>query len=61
MTTPLKRPPQTGAEQLVVNLHWSTACVHLIVNGGQNLPHFLTVSEDAKAIIPHDTWLSSVA
>ena len=30
-------------EQLVVNLHWSTANVGLIVDGGQNLSHFLIV------------------
>ena len=34
----LKTPPWTGAEQLVVNLYWSTANVNLIVDGGQ-IPH----------------------
>ena len=47
----LKKPPGTGVEQLVVNLHWSTANVNLIVDGGQNLSHSLIVSKDAKAII----------
>ena len=41
-------------EQLVVNLHWNTANVNLIVDGGQNLSHSLIVSKDAKAIIPGD-------
>ena len=41
----LKRPPRTlGVEQLVVNLHWSTANANLIVDGRQDLPHSLIVS-----------------
>ena len=54
----LKRPPQIGVEQLVVNLHWSTANVNLIVDGGQNILHSLIASDDDKAIIPGDTWLA---
>ena len=50
----LKKPPGTGVEQLVVNLHWSAANVDLIVDGGQNLSHSLIVSKDTKAIIPGD-------
>jgi len=50
----LKKPPGTGVEQLVVNLHWSAANVDLIVDGGQHLSHSLIVSKDTKAIIPGD-------
>ena len=50
----LKRPPRTGVEQLVVNLHWTTANVNLIVDGGQKFTYSLIVSKDAKVIIPWD-------
>ena len=50
----LRRPPQTGVEQLVVNLHWSTANVNLIVDESQSSSHSLVVSKDAKATIPAD-------
>ena len=39
---------KTGVEQLVVNLHWSTANVNLIVDGGQNLSHPLIVPKMPK-------------
>ena len=48
----LKKPPHTGVEQLVVNLHWTTANVNLYVNSCMDLPHCMAISKDAKAIIP---------
>ena len=42
----------TGVKQLVVNLHWSTANVNLIVDGSHCLSYCLIVSKYAKAIIP---------
>lgn len=50
----LRKLPRTGVEQLVVNLHWSTANVNLIVDGSDNVSHSLVVSKDAKAIIRAD-------
>ena len=50
----LKKPPRTGVQQLVVNLHWSTANVNLILDHSQDLPQCLPISKDAKAIIPTD-------
>ena len=50
----LKKPPRTGVQHLVVNLHWSTANVNLLVDSCHNMPHCLVVSKDAKAIIPTD-------
>ena len=49
----LRRPPRTGVEQLVKNLHWSTANVNHIVEASQQ-PSSLAISKDAKAIIPAD-------
>ena len=51
---PLKRPPRIGVPQLVINLHWSTANVNLLVDS--TLPHSNSVvmSKDAKAIILAD-------
>ena len=50
----LRRPPRTGVNQLVVNLHWTTANVNLIVDSSHNMEHCMVVSKDAKAIIPAD-------
>ena len=50
----LKKPPCTGVEQLVVNLHWSTANVNTIVDSCQDISHSLVVSKDAKSIVPTD-------
>lgn len=50
----LKRPPRTGVPQFVVNLHWSTANVNLIVDSHHGQSHSLVMSKDAKAIIPAD-------
>lgn len=50
----LGKPPRTGVEQLVINLHWSTANVNLIVDACQDLSQCIVVSKDAKAIIPSD-------
>ena len=50
----LKKPPRTGVEQLVVNLHWSTANVNLYVDSCHNLSHCLVISKDAKSVIPTD-------
>ena len=50
----LGKPPRTGVEQLVINLHWSTANVNLNVDAYQDLSHCIVVSKDAKAIIPGD-------
>lgn len=47
----LGKPPRSGVEQLVVNLHWSTVNVNLIVDG---LNQSVVVSKDAKAIISAD-------
>ena len=51
----LKKPPRTGVEQLVVNLHWSTANVNTIVDSCQNTSHSLVVSKDAKSIVLTDS------
>ena len=50
----LGKPPRTGVEQFVINLHWSTANVNLIVDACQDLSQCIVVSKDAKAIIPGD-------
>ena len=46
----LKKPPRIGVEQLVVNLHWTTANVNLIVDSCQELSHCSVISKDAKDI-----------
>ena len=48
----LKKPPRTGVQQFVVNLHWSTANVNLIIDSEHDKPNSLLLSKDAKAIIP---------
>ena len=48
----LQKPPRIGVEKLVINLHWSTANVNHIVDAGSRNKSALTISKDAKAIIP---------
>ncbi len=48
----LQKPPRTGVEELVVNLHWSTANVNYIVDTTEK--RGVVISKDAKAIIPGD-------
>ncbi len=48
----LKKPPRTGVEEFVVNLHWTTANVNRIVDKCQKTDHSMVISKDAKAIIP---------
>ena len=50
----LKKPPRTGVEKLVVNLHWSSTNVNIIVDGCHNLHWCAVISKDAKAIVPTD-------
>ena len=50
----LRKPPRTGVEQLVVNLHWTTANVNLIVDSCHGLSHCLVISKDAKSIVQTD-------
>ena len=47
----LARIPRIGVEKLVINLHWSTANVNLLVDSN---PRSLIISKDAKAIVPAD-------
>ena len=65
----LKKPPRTGVQEFVVNLHWSTANVNLLVDSKHDCSYSLVVSKDAKAIVPGDiapvqrpgpTWKSRV-
>jgi len=44
-------PPRTGVEKLVVNLHWSTANVNLIVDYAES-KNSVVISKDCKAIVP---------
>ena len=53
----LKKPPQTDVQQLMINLHWTTANVNLILDRSQDLPQCLLVSKDAKEIVPTDIVL----
>ena len=50
----LKKPPRTGLAQLVINLHWSTANVNLLINSAHNKPECVVISKDAKAIVSCD-------
>lgn len=48
-------PPRTGVSNLVINLHWSTANVNLIIDAGSNNKDSTeTISKDAKAIVCGD-------
>ena len=37
----LRKPPRTGVQQLVINLHWSTANVNLMLDSCQDLSQCL--------------------
>ena len=50
----MKKPPCTGVQQLVVNLHWLTANANTIVDCCQGTSCSLVVSKDAKSIVPTD-------
>ena len=50
----LKKPPRTGVQQLVINLHWSTANVNLLIDNAHDKPECVTISKDAKAIVSCD-------
>ena len=50
----LRKPPRTGVEHLVVNLHWTTANVNLLIDGAHGLPNAIVVSKDAKAVVPSE-------
>ncbi len=52
----LSLPPCTGAQKFVVDLHWSTANVNLIVDMANQDGDAVTIliSKDAKAVIPTD-------
>lgn len=62
----LHKPPRTGVQQLVVNLHWSTQNVNLTTDYARCFPtNFMVDSKDAKAKIqanvtpvqrPGKTW-----
>ena len=48
-------PPRTGVPYLVINLHWSTANVNLIIDAAStNKDCTVTISKDAKAIVCGD-------
>ena len=51
----LHKPPRTGVQQLVVNLHWSTHNVNLIMDTAHlNSDNVLINSKDAKAKVNAD-------
>ena len=50
----LRKPPRTGVKELVVNLHWSTANVNLIINKSDKNTQSQVISKDAKAIVVAD-------
>ena len=50
----LKLPPRTGVQQLVINLHWTTANVNSLVDKCLQSPSATAISKDAKAVIPAD-------
>lgn len=54
----LNKPPRTGVQQLVINLHWTTANVNLHVDSCCGLSHCLVISKDAKATVPTDICIS---
>ena len=50
----LRKPPRTGVDHLVINLHWSTANVNHLIDLAEEASSSVTISKDAKAIIPAD-------
>ena len=51
----LKKPPRIGVPQIVVNLHWTTANVNLMVDSTLSLSHCVVMSKDAKSIVLADS------
>ena len=51
----LKKPPRIGVSQLVVNLHWTTGNVNMLVDSTLSLPQCVAMSKDAKSIILADS------
>ena len=47
----LRKPHRTGVEQVIINLHWTTANVNLLLDSS---PRSVQISKDAKAIVPAD-------
>ena len=43
-----------GVQQLVVNLHWTTANVNLHIDSCHDFPNCMVILKDSKAIIPID-------
>ena len=51
----LKRPPRDTVSQLVINLHWSTKAVNLMLEEAKKTPNNCMIdSKDAKAIVSGD-------
>ena len=50
----LRKPPRTGVQQLVINLHWSTCNVNYHIDTCNKSQQCLTVSKDAKAVVMAD-------
>ena len=51
----LKKPPRIGVPQLIVNLHWTTGNVNMLVDSTLSLPQSVVMSKDAKSIILADS------
>lgn len=50
----LKKPPRTGVQEVVVNLHWSTCNVNYTIDTSEKLSRCLLLSKDAKAVVMAD-------
>ena len=46
----LKKPPRIGVQQLVVNLHWSTSNVNLMIDSALPVSQCALISKDAKPL-----------
>lgn len=47
----LHKPPRTGVERLVINLHWSTHNINLKLDeAAENADSVMVDSKDAKAV-----------
>ena len=57
--TSLRRPPNTGVQHLVVNLHWSTANVNHIIDRYKDLPQSLVVSKVRDFLYDDEETLQS--
>lgn len=49
-----KKPPRTGVQEIVVNLHWSTCNVNYIIDTSKELSKSVVISKDARAVIMSD-------